>query len=87
MFVGVLSFGVAGMLRFLIICNNFSALLFLVSDELLVEAHKDEVADTWWITVFFFIGFHSNKRFLIIAGFAVVMLSQKFAESLEESSG
>ncbi|KAH3759056.1 ZIP family zinc transporter [Pelomyxa schiedti] len=43
-FVAVLSFGLA-------------ALLFLVSDELLVEAHKDEETDTWWVTIFFFVGF------------------------------
>ncbi|KAH3745602.1 zinc transporter [Pelomyxa schiedti] len=43
-FVGVVSFGMA-------------ALLFLISDELLVEAHKEEENDTWWVTIFFFIGF------------------------------
>ena len=44
LFEGVLSFGLA-------------ALLFLITDELLVEAHRHEEADTWWITAFFFLGF------------------------------
>eukprot|EP00727_Mastigamoeba_balamuthi_P000245 m51a1_g10217 hypothetical protein (323) ;mRNA; r:111874-113259 len=55
LFAALLSFGLA-------------ALLFLVTDELLVEAHKGtaaqqpptaihDEADTWWITAFFFLGF------------------------------
>ena len=41
-FVAMLSFGLA-------------ALLFLVADELLVEAHKSP--DKWWITIWFYFGF------------------------------
>lgn len=43
-FIGALAFGVAG-------------LLFIVSEEYLVEAHEDKSTDTWYVTINFFTAF------------------------------
>jgi len=43
-YIGLNSFGLAG-------------LLYLVTEELLVEAHEDHTTDTWYVTIQFFTGF------------------------------
>jgi len=42
--IGTIAFGGAG-------------LLYLVTEELMIEAHEDEETDRWWVTIMFFVGF------------------------------
>jgi len=43
-YIGVISFGCAG-------------LLYLVTEELMIEAHEDEETDRWYVSGLFFLGF------------------------------
>eukprot|EP01105_Mastigella_eilhardi_P006862 TRINITY_DN18372_c0_g1_i1.p1 TRINITY_DN18372_c0_g1~~TRINITY_DN18372_c0_g1_i1.p1 ORF type:complete len:397 (-),score=81.47 TRINITY_DN18372_c0_g1_i1:60-1103(-) len=63
---------ISGTLEIAVLAFGMAALLYLVSDELLVEAHKEEEADQWWVTMFFFIGF------------GLVLVLQKYTDDKED---
>jgi len=49
--------GVDGVTQIAVLAFGGAGLLYLVTEELMIEAHEDEENDRWWVSAMFFVGF------------------------------